>query len=135
MPDEPIIGVVTLGSRGISIHRQGCSNLESVSSDRLIPVSWNTKVNQRRPQTYPVDVQIEVIDRVGILKDILTRLTDNQINVRRANVHTDPGRTAIIDLCIDIVNAKQLDHLLAQIRKITDVLNIRRRQHTEVSSP
>ncbi|WP_298614000.1 bifunctional (p)ppGpp synthetase/guanosine-3',5'-bis(diphosphate) 3'-pyrophosphohydrolase [uncultured Thermosynechococcus sp.] len=134
VPDEPIIGVVTLGSRGISIHRQGCSNLEAVSSDRLIPVSWNTNLNQRRPQTYPVDVQIEVIDRVGILKDILTRLTDNQINVRRANVHTDPGRTAIIDLCIDIVNAKQLEHILAQIRKITDVLNIRRRQQTEVSS-
>ncbi|BAC08136.1 GTP pyrophosphokinase [Thermosynechococcus vestitus BP-1] len=135
VPDEPIIGVVTLGSRGISIHRQGCSSLESVSSDRLIPVSWNTKVNQHRPQTYPVDVQIEVIDRVGILKDILTRLTDHQINVRRANVHTHPTGTATIDLCIDIVNAKQLDRLLVQIRKITDVLNIRRRQSTEGSSP
>ncbi len=135
VPDEPIIGVVTLGSRGISIHRQGCSNLESVSPDRLIPVSWNNKANQHRPQTYPVDVQIEVIDRVGVLKDILTRLTDNHINVRKANVHTDPGRTAIIDLCIDIVNAKQLDNILAQIKKITDVLNIRRRQQTEITSP
>jgi len=135
VPDEPIIGVVTLGSRGISIHRQGCSNLESIAGDRLIPVSWNRKAAQHRPQTYPVDVQIEVIDRVGILKDILTRLTDNQINVRKANVHTDPGRTAIIDLCIDIVNAKQLDNILAQIKKITDVLNIRRRQQTDITSP
>ncbi|WP_448525861.1 RelA/SpoT family protein [Parathermosynechococcus lividus] len=135
VPDEPIIGVVTLGSRGISIHRQGCSNLEVIAGDRLIPVSWNTKTAQHRPQTYPVDVQIEVIDRVGILKDILTRLTDNHINVRKANVRTDPGRTAIIDLCIDIVNAKQLDNILAQIKKITDVLNIRRRQQTDITSP
>jgi GTP diphosphokinase / guanosine-3',5'-bis(diphosphate) 3'-diphosphatase len=128
VPGEPIIGVVTLGSRGISIHRQGCQNVESVPGDRLIPVSWNSQVlNNGRPQTYPVEVQIEVIDRVGVLKDVLTRLTDNRINVRNAQVKTFPGQTALIDLCIDIRDAEQLEQTFAQIKKITDVLNLRRR--------
>ncbi|MDG2991657.1 bifunctional (p)ppGpp synthetase/guanosine-3',5'-bis(diphosphate) 3'-pyrophosphohydrolase [Candidatus Synechococcus calcipolaris G9] len=135
VPGEPIIGIVTLGSRGISIHRQGCSNIENIPGDRLIPVSWNENRGQHRPQTYPVDVQIEVIDRVGVLKDILTRLTDNQINVRNAHVHTDPGRTAMIDLCIDIVDSGQLEQTFTQIKKITDVLNLRRRHQAEVSTP
>jgi GTP pyrophosphokinase len=127
VPGEPIIGVVTLSSRGISIHRHGCRNVETVPGDRLIPVSWNPASQQNgRPQTYPVDIQIEVIDRVGVLKDILTRLTDNKINVRNAQVKTYPGQTALIDLCIDIRDHQQLEHTFAQIRKMSDVLNLRR---------
>jgi GTP pyrophosphokinase len=53
IPGEPIIGTVTR-MRGISIHRQGCPNVESVPGDRVIPVSWNpTDIGNGRPQTYP----------------------------------------------------------------------------------
>jgi (p)ppGpp synthase/HD superfamily hydrolase len=133
VPGEPIIGVVTMGSRGISVHRQGCSNLENVPGERLIPLSWNTSVSgsSGRPQTYPVELQIEVIDRVGVLKDVLTRLTDHKVNVRHAQVRTFPGQTAIIDLCIDICDVSQLEQTLAHIRKITDVLNLRRRSQND----
>jgi guanosine-3',5'-bis(diphosphate) 3'-pyrophosphohydrolase len=48
--------------------------------------------NGSRP-TYPVDVKIEVIDRVGVLKDILSHLSDLQINVHKAQVKTFPGQT------------------------------------------
>jgi GTP diphosphokinase / guanosine-3',5'-bis(diphosphate) 3'-diphosphatase len=132
VPGERIIGAVTLGSRGISIHRQGCPNVESVPGDRLIPVSWNhSSPSGGRAQTYPVEIQMEVIDRVGVLKDILIHLTDNRINVRNAQVKTFPGQTALIDLCIDIRDAEQLEQTFAQIKKITDVLNLRRRSQGE----
>lgn len=127
VPGEPIIGVVTRGSRGISIHRQGCSNVEQVAGERIVPVSWNpTAQDSGRPQTYPVNIQIEVIDRVGVLKDILSRLTDNNINVRNAQVKTYPDQTAVIDLGIDIRDHDQLERTFTQIRKMSDVLNLRR---------
>lgn len=127
VPGEPIIGVVTRSSRGISIHRQGCPNVEKVPGDRLVPVSWNQAEQEvGRPQTYPVDIQIEVIDRVGILKDILSRLTDNNINVRNAQVKTYPNQTAIIDLGIDIRDHEQLERTFSQIKKLSDVVNLRR---------
>lgn len=126
VPGEPIIGVVTMGSRGISIHRQGCSNTESVPGERLIPVSWNTAESNCRPQTYPVQIQIEVIDRVGVLKDILSRLSDYNINVRSAQVKTFPGQTAVINLGIDIIDHEQLERIFTQIRKMSDVLQLRR---------
>ncbi len=127
VPGEPIIGTVTLGGRGISIHRQGCQNVEHIPGDRLIPVSWNPTDQQNgRPQTYPIDIQIEVIDRVGVLKDILTRLTDNDINVRNAQVRTYPEQTAVIDLCIDIRDHAQLQQTFAQIKKMSDILKLRR---------
>ncbi len=128
VPGEAIIGVVTRGNRrDISIHRQGCPNLDQIPGDRLIPVSWNQSDSERhRPQTYPVDIQIEVIDRVGVLKDILSKLTDNSINVRNAQVKTFPNQTALIDLGIDIRDYEQLERTFSQIRKLTDVLNLRR---------
>lgn len=135
VPGEPIIGVVTRSSRGISIHRHGCANVEAVAGDRLVPVSWNvTEQNRSRPQAYPVDIQIEVIDRVGVLKDILSRLTDNTINVRNAQVKTYPDQTAIIHLGIDIRDHDQLERTFSQIRKLSDVLNLRRVSQVEEQS-
>lgn len=127
VPGESIIGVVTKGNRGISIHRQGCTNTDQIPGDRLVPVRWNPLDEESgRPQTYPVDIQIEVIDRVGILKDILSRLTDNNINVRNAQVRTFPDQTAVIDLGIDIRDHNQLERTFTQVRKLSDVLNLRR---------
>ncbi|AFY64997.1 bifunctional (p)ppGpp synthetase/guanosine-3',5'-bis(diphosphate) 3'-pyrophosphohydrolase [Geitlerinema sp. PCC 7407] len=132
VPGEAILGVVTMSSRGISIHRQGCHNVENIPGDRLVPVSWNNSDPARsRPQTYPVNIQIEVIDRVGVLKDILSRLTDNNINVRNAQVKTFPDQTAVIDLCIDIRDHTQLERTFTQVRKMSDVLNMRRISQAE----
>jgi guanosine-3',5'-bis(diphosphate) 3'-pyrophosphohydrolase len=131
LPGEPIVGAVTRGSRGISIHRQGCANLEHVPGDRLVPVSWNPTDDSRRPQTYPIDVQIEAIDRVGVLNDILSRLKDDNINVRSAQVRTYPGMPALIDLCIDIRDRPQLERTFCQIRNMSDILNLRRLNQVE----
>jgi GTP pyrophosphokinase len=132
VPGEAIIGVVTLSSRGISIHRQGCSNTDSIPGDRLIPVSWNpSESGKGRSQTYPVQIQIEVLDRVGVLKDILSRLTDYNINVRSAQVKTVPGQTALIHLGIDIQDHQQLDRTLSQIRKMSDVISLHRVSQVE----
>lgn len=126
LPGEPIIGVVGLGSRGITIHRQGCPNLEEIPGDRLIPVSWNPLEISAGRQTYPVQVKIDVIDRVGVLKDILSHLSDLQINVHKAQVKTFPGQTAEIDLGLDVRDHAHLEQTFNQIRKMTDVLKLRR---------
>ena len=132
IPGEAIIGAVTRSNRGISIHRQGCHNLDGVDGDRLVPVSWNTnETGSGRPQTYPVSVQIEVLDRVGVLKDILSRLTDLNINVHKAGVKTQDNKPAIIDLGLDIRDREQLERCFVQVRQMSDVLNIRRMGQAE----
>jgi GTP diphosphokinase / guanosine-3',5'-bis(diphosphate) 3'-diphosphatase len=133
IPGEPLIGVVTRNS-GISIHRQGCINVEQMDGNRLLPVSWNTQVTKEKPRTYPVSVQVEVLDRVGVLKDVLFRLSDNRINVRSANVITHYAKPAIIDLSIEVSDKLQLERCFAQIKQMTDVLNIRRLSQTEEKS-
>jgi len=126
IPGEAIIGVVTRG-KGIKIHRQECQNLETVECDRLIPVSWNCDEHQiSNAYTYPVKIQIETLDRVGVFKDILSRLSDRGINVRHANVKTSTAKPALIDLEIEISSCSQLEQLFNQIKKMSDIINIRR---------
>ena len=130
LPGESIIGVVTRSSsRGISIHRQGCHNLSSVPAERLIPVSWNRIDEHGRPITYPVDIQIEAIDRVGVLKDILTRLSDSNVNVRNAGVKTGRNQPALISLSIDIRDRQQFECVLSKVKSMSDILNVCRVNH------
>ncbi len=125
LPGEPIIGVVTV-SKGISIHRQECPNVENNPGKPLIPVSWNPVNQNGRSSTYPVDLQIEVLDRVGIFKDILGRLSDRNINVSNASVKTSFSKPAVISLTVDLRDRQQLDYIMNQIRNMSDILNIRR---------
>jgi len=125
LPGEAIVGSVALGNHGITIHRQDCFNVSQTPVERRLPVRWNTghEAPQRR---YPVRLRIEVLDRVGVLKDILTRLSDHRINVSDARVRTIPGRPARIDLRVELCSAGQLRDTLAQIRSMADVLDIAR---------
>ena len=126
LPGESIIGAVTLSSRGISIHAQGCENVDKVPGERIIPVSWNEETEDGKPFTYPVDIQIEAMDRVGVFKDILARLSDRGINVRNAGVKTGRNKPALISLSLDIRDRQQLEYVFQRIKSMSDILNIRR---------
>jgi len=126
LPGEAIVGTVALGNHGITIHRQDCSNLRSVPVERRLPVQWSPNAAEALRRRYPVQLRIEVLDRVGVLKDILTRLSDHRINVSDARVRTNPGKPARIDLRVELQSAHQLRDTMDQIRSMADVLDIAR---------
>ena len=124
LPQEPIVGVVSLGNHGLTIHRQDCDNVERIPVERRLPVQWNS----RHPEdnNYPVRLRIDVMDRVGVLKDILTRLSDANINVLDARVSTSRGKPARIDLSIELRSARQLTQTVDRICAMADVLTLYR---------
>ena len=79
--------------------------------ERRLPVRWNPVVSEHR-RRYPVLLRIEVLDRVGILKDILLRLSDGAINVSDARVTTAAGKPARIDLRVELEGADQLSRTM-----------------------
>ena len=125
LPGEAIVGTVALGNHGITIHCQDCPNIEAMPSERRLPVRWNSAVS-REGQRFPVHLRIEVIDRVGILKDILMRLSDGSINVSDARVKTAYGKPARIELQVELGSAELLQRTMNQIRSMADVLDIAR---------
>ncbi len=125
LPGEEIIGTVSLGNHGITIHRRDCENVLPIPIERRLPVAWNQE-NKVLEDKFPIQLRIEVIDRVGVLKDILMRLSDKGINVSDANVKTAFGKPAIINLCVGLESYSQLHKTIDQIKSMTDVLDIAR---------
>ncbi|MEQ8999022.1 MAG: tetratricopeptide repeat protein [Coleofasciculus sp. B1-GNL1-01] len=122
VPGEPIIGVVKLAGRGISVHTQECHNWDNVPDDRLIEVSWNNTEGQ----TYPIYIQVEVCDDVGVLNNITSLLKDLKINIRDIRMDRYADKTAMIYLCIDIYDHKQIQRIFSQIKKLKGYLSVRR---------
>ncbi|MEO0949574.1 MAG: TGS domain-containing protein, partial [Cyanobacteria bacterium J06641_5] len=124
LPGEPIVGAVTR-LRGISIHCQNCTNVKSTPGERLLPVSWNRFGADDRAPTYPVALEIDVIDRVGIFRDILGHFSDRKLNVLNAGVKTSPDKTARISVSIEVRDARELAHIQTCIRQMSDVFSLR----------
>ena len=125
LPGEQIIGAVSLGNHGITIHRRDCENINPIPIERRLPVAWNDS-NKSNNNKFPVQLKIEVIDRVGVLKDILMRLSDKSINVSDARVKTAIGKPAIINLCVELESYSQLNKTIDQIKSMADVIDIAR---------
>ena len=125
LPGEEIVGTVSLGNHGITIHRRDCENINPIPVERRLPVGWNqnNKINNNK---FPILLKIEVIDRVGVLKDILMRLSDKGINVSDASVKTALGKPAIIHLCVELESFNQLNKTIDQIKTMADVIEIAR---------
>ncbi len=125
LPGEEIVGSVALGNHGITIHRVDCENITSIPIERRLPVGWN-EYNKHENNKFPIQLRIEAIDRVGILKDILMRLSDKGINVSDATVKTAFEKPAIINLCVELETNNQLNKTIDQIKSMADVIDIAR---------
>ena len=130
LPGEEIIGAVSLGNHGITIHRIECENINNIPVERRLPVGWNDN-NKIKNNKFPIQLRIEVIDRVGVLKDILMRLSDKGINVSDASVKTAFGKPAIINLCVELESSNQLNKTMDQIKSMADVIDIARVELTK----
>jgi len=122
IPGESVTGVVSKG-RGITIHKADCHNLKQVEKDRLMSIEWHTESGK----TYPTNLSIHVIDRVGIVKDILTLIADAGINVTDFKVKERPDEnTAILRIILNVGNKTQLNKIMTSINNMTDVLSTER---------
>ncbi len=121
VPGDEITGFITRGE-GVSIHRVDCKNVKSLSKERLVDVSW---ADQARG-VFMVQIQIEALDRSGLLSDVTRVLTENHVNILNASVSTGRDRVAISKFIFEMADPGHLDHLLNQVRKIEAVYDVYR---------
>jgi GTP pyrophosphokinase len=103
------------------VHRKDCINIQNVEDKRrLIEVSWG-KVQQ----VYPVDIQIDAWDRVGLLRDITTIVADAKVNIAGiSTVYHDDVISVFATL--EIANMAELTHLLSRIQGVRGVISAAR---------
>ena len=123
LPGDRIVGYVTRG-RGVAVHREDCPNMVFLRQhpERLLDVEWETL----QDGSYPVEVEVEAFDRVGLLKDILAAIADSRTNVVSVNARVRKDKVAVVNLVLDVGNVEQLRGVLQRVGQVADVFNVER---------
>ncbi|MGV3711350.1 RelA/SpoT family protein [Pseudolysinimonas sp.] len=123
VPGDPIVGFVTRGS-GVSVHRGDCRNVATLEAerDRMIEVEWAPTSSS----VFLVQIQVEALDRAGLLSDITRVLSENHVNILSANVSTSSDRLAISRYVFEMGDTVHLDRLLNAVRRIDAVYDVYR---------
>jgi len=124
IPGEPIVGVVTR-SKGVSVHRIDCKTLENVPPERMMDIRWS---GDHSSKTYSTTIRVETAEKMGLLKDIISAVSDNNTNINYANVKSKNNKIGIIELGIELNNIDTLKRVINSIQAIPDVYSVKRIQ-------
>jgi len=121
LPDDEIIGYVTR-SRGVTVHRKNCGNItHEEEKERLVPVEWG-----QGGVMYPVSIQIEAWDRVGLTNDITSIVAVEKVNISKMSVENHDDNTASLFLTLQMEGLAQLSRLMAKIEGVRGVVSVAR---------
>src|SRR5262249_60734528 len=83
VPGDTVVGYVTPG-RGISIHRNDCPNLLTLSADevRRVEIDWR----EVEGEAFPVQLAVSGEDRRGLYADICEAISGTGTNIRSAEL-------------------------------------------------
>ncbi len=123
VPGDEIVGFVTRGS-GVSVHRADCTNVKSLMAekDRLIEVEWAPTSKS----VFLVQIQVEALDRSGLLSDVTRVLSEHHVNILSASVQTTTDRLAISRFVFEMGDIVHLDRVLNAVRRIDAVYDVYR---------
>jgi GTP diphosphokinase / guanosine-3',5'-bis(diphosphate) 3'-diphosphatase len=120
VPGDEIVGFVTTG-QGVSVHRVACTNMKSLKSQpgRLVEVEWAPTAQSM----FLVAIQVEGLDRAGLLSDITRVLSDLHVNILSASVTTNRDRVTQGRFTFEMGDVAHLSHVLKAVRTVTGVFD------------
>ncbi|MDF1479789.1 bifunctional (p)ppGpp synthetase/guanosine-3',5'-bis(diphosphate) 3'-pyrophosphohydrolase [Leifsonia sp. H3M29-4] len=123
VPGDEIVGFVTRGA-GVSVHRADCHNVASLESEpeRMIEVEWAPTSKS----VFLVQIQVEALDRSGLLSDVTRVLSENHVNILSATVSTSSERLALSRFVFEMGDVTHLDRVLNAVRRIDAVYDVYR---------
>jgi GTP diphosphokinase / guanosine-3',5'-bis(diphosphate) 3'-diphosphatase len=124
VPGDGITGFVTRGN-GVSVHREDCVNLGHLlesQPERLVNVRWSP----REGSQFLVAIQVEALDRTGLLSDVTRTLSDQHVNILSATVSTTRDRVAFSRFTFEMGDPKHLGAVLRAVRSIDAVYDVYR---------
>ena len=121
VPGDKIAGYVTR-SRGVVIHRQDCYNVSHQDEpERLITVEWG-----QVDSLYPVSIQVEAWDRVGLIRDITTVIAEEKVNIAAMSSLNHDDHTVTEYITLETKGLAQLSRLMGRIDGVGGVRSVTR---------
>jgi RelA/SpoT family (p)ppGpp synthetase len=129
VPGDAIVGIVTR-SRGVMVHQEGCSNTVNANPDRVMRLTWDGPVKMQK-RKHMVTLEVQVLDRIGVLKDVLIEISALNVNVVTAKSRPMPDQPnlALIEVQVEVGSLDQLEVLVQRIKTVADVLSAKRQHY------
>ncbi|NPD32098.1 bifunctional (p)ppGpp synthetase/guanosine-3',5'-bis(diphosphate) 3'-pyrophosphohydrolase [Berryella wangjianweii] len=130
VPGDQIIGFITRG-RGVSVHRADCPNATDLKTqpERIIEVEWEK--SPTAATTYKVDVLIEAIDRMNLLRDVVVVLSEEGADVLGSSSATQRDGVAQLRFKFQVSDVGHVDDVLIRLLDVEGVFEARRMQPGE----
>ena len=121
IPGDEVVGYITRG-RGVTVHRENCSNIRNLDPDRRIEVTWGNTDKA----TYPAKIQVSTVNQKGMLAAVSNEISAGEANILEAKVTTTLDYAAILDFVVDVKDRTQLRKILSSIRRLEGVKLVER---------
>ncbi len=119
IPGDEIIGYITR-TRGVSVHKTICSNIRNEDEkERLVRVDWG-----KSKVLHPVRLSVEALDRVGLLSDITTLVSQEKINIASMVTNEHDDSSCSLYLTVFTTGVRQLSRLFSRLEGVDGVISV-----------
>ena len=125
VPGDEILGFVTRG-RGVSVHRADCPNAQDLKQtpERIIDVSWERDLPKNT--SFKVEVLIEALDRMNLLRDVTIILSEMGANVLACSTTSHRDGMVEMRFLFQVSDIAHIDIVLGRLRDVEGVFDARR---------
>ncbi|MBJ7329579.1 MAG: bifunctional (p)ppGpp synthetase/guanosine-3',5'-bis(diphosphate) 3'-pyrophosphohydrolase [Solirubrobacteraceae bacterium] len=119
VPGDAIVGYISLG-RGITIHREDCTNVEALRKDpeRFVNVSWEGDSTT----AFKVELQIDGYDRHRLLEDLSRTFSEAGVSIVEARCTV---QDAMVQnrFVVEVADTQTLKAVVTRLRNIDSVFD------------
>jgi GTP diphosphokinase / guanosine-3',5'-bis(diphosphate) 3'-diphosphatase len=90
--------------------------------ERLVNVRWSP----REGSQFLVAIQVEALDRTGLLSDVTRSISEQHVNIMSATVSTTRDRIAFSKFTFEMGDPKHLGAVLRAVRNVDGVYDVYR---------
>ena len=124
VPGDEIVGYITRG-RGVTIHKAECVNAINGEEERKVEVDWA----DNNVGSFYASIKVVAYDHVSLLGELATYIGEMNVPIKAISASVDEKtKTSAIRLTLEVRSREQMDKVIKQLRKKSDVLDVYRVQ-------
>lgn len=126
LPGEAILGFITRG-RGVAVHRSTCPRALDLDPARKIPVEWSKNPITTENNFHRCAISLRTQEKPGVLAEVTALLSNNGVNVHKAEVKIENKVTGILEFEIGVKNLQHLETVIGRLESLPSVLSVQRK--------
>ena len=121
IPGDEILGFITR-TKGVTVHKKDCVSLKNEDEqERIVKVDWGEP-----RELYPVRVKMKAYDRLGLLRDVTTLVSEEKVNIASVITQELEDGTVTMELTLHTTGLDQLGKLFAKLEAVRGVTSVTR---------